>query len=569
MSADRSSLSSSSLPSSASSSAALSSSRPSSPASELTPAAAVAILQRHHLLHEIIHGERWTLDAQGIPDADTPFDAVTYDTREVRPGTLLFIKGQFRPEFFEAIPAQTLRCYVAETDYSAHTDAPGIIVSNVQQAMSLLAAEFYDRPQERMTLIGITGTKGKTTTAYFAHAILSAASHGKAALSSSLARCLDGQHFEPSHLTTPESLNLFRMMHEAADHGMRYFVTEVSSQAYKRNRVFGLTFDVGAFLNISPDHISPIEHPTFEDYFHCKRQLVANSRTLVLGADCDHAELLREDAAAQGIAVTSFALHDRSAGLSTPADVVAVDDDANPGAFSVLVHGEQVQDFQLSMRGEFNIANALAAITIALEAGVSPSSTALQAVNGVQVPGRMERFVSSDGIVAYVDFAHNYLSTKTLIDEVERQYAGRDPRIVVVAGSTGGKALDRREGIVKGALGRAESFVFTTDDPDREDPEEIARQMRSYVTDPQATTRIVVDREQAVGAALQDAREHPDRLNILMLIGKGNETANTINGKPVAYPGDAAVIARLFAQSAGNAVNTVSDTSGVIDADNR
>jgi UDP-N-acetylmuramoyl-L-alanyl-D-glutamate--2,6-diaminopimelate ligase len=221
------------------------------------------------------------------------------------------------------------------------------------------------------------------------------------------------------------------------------------------------------------------------------------------------------------------------------------------------------------MRGEFNIANALAAITIALEAGVSPSSTALQAVNDVQVPGRMERFVSSDGIVAYVDFAHNYLSTKTLIDEVERQYAGRNPRIVVVAGSTGGKALDRREGIVKGALGRAESFVFTTDDPDREDPEEIARQMRSYVTDPQATTRIVVDREQAVGAALQDAREHPDRLNILMLIGKGNETANTINGKPVSYPGDAAVITRLFAQSGGNAVNTVSDTSDVIDADNR
>jgi UDP-N-acetylmuramoyl-L-alanyl-D-glutamate--2,6-diaminopimelate ligase len=233
----------------------------------MTPAAAVAILQRHHLLHEIINGERWTLHAQGIADADTPFDAVTYDTREVRPGTLLFIKGQFRPEFLEVIPARTLRCYVAETDYSAHTDAPGIIVGNVQQAMSLLAAEFYGRPQERMTLIGITGTKGKTTTAYFAHAILSAASHGKAALSSSLARCLDGQRFEPSHLTTPESLDLFRMMHEAVDNGMRYFVTEVSSQAYKRNRVFGLTFDVRRVPEHQPGSHQPHRAPDLRGLF--------------------------------------------------------------------------------------------------------------------------------------------------------------------------------------------------------------------------------------------------------------------------------------------------------------
>ncbi|MCH4208754.1 Mur ligase family protein [Bifidobacterium sp.] len=518
--------------------------------SSLTPAAAVTLLRRRHLLREIINGERWTLDARLIAGFDAPIASLTYDTRKADAHSLLFIKGQFKPEFLAQLENGAPACYVAERDYSRHTDAPGIIVDDVQQAMSLLAAQFYGNPQRSMTLIGITGTKGKTTTAYFTHAILQAVSHGRAALSSSLVHCMDGEHFEPSHLTTPESLDVFRMMREAAGNGMRYFVMEVSSQAYKRERVFGLTFDVGAFLNISPDHISPIEHPTFEDYFYCKRQIIANSRALVLGADCAHADLLREDAAASGIAVTSFALHDQAAGLSTPADVIATDDVEDPGAFSVDVHGTKIQDFRLSMHGEFNIANAAAAIAIALEADVAPDDAALQAVNDVHVPGRMERFVSRDGIIAYVDYAHNYLSTKTLLDEIERRYAGRNPRIVLVAGSTGGKALDRREGIVKGALGRAESFVFTTDDPNHEDPAQIARQMRSYVTDSHAATHIVIDRAQAIGVALQDARAHPDRLNILVLIGKGNETANIIDGRPEPYLGDATVIAGLFAQPA-------------------
>jgi len=260
----------------------------------VTLASAAQLLKRHGLLREIIRADRWTLDAHDIEGADTAFSAITYDTRDVREGTLLCCKGRFKAEYLHDIDERGLAAYVADTDFSAETGTPGLIVNDARKAMSLLSAEFYGRPQDELTVVGITGTKGKTTTAYFTQAVLNAHSHGKAALFSSVDNCLDGHTYVESDLTTPESMDAFRMMREAADNGMKYLVMEVSSQAYKVERVYGLTFDVATFLNISPDHISPIEHPTFEDYLYCKRQIVRNSRALVLGAASDHADLLRQ-----------------------------------------------------------------------------------------------------------------------------------------------------------------------------------------------------------------------------------------------------------------------------------
>ncbi|NEG54415.1 UDP-N-acetylmuramoyl-L-alanyl-D-glutamate--2,6-diaminopimelate ligase [Bifidobacterium platyrrhinorum] len=514
--------------------------------SPLSLASAAKLLEDHHLLREIIAGDVWTMDATALPGADAPIPAITYDTRQVREGTLLFVKGRFKPEFLDGIDGRGLGAYVAETPYADRTKAPGLIVEDVHKAMSLLSAEFFGRPQDSLTMVGITGTKGKTTTDYFTHAILNAYSHGHAAMMSSIAVCLDGRTWTPSALTTPESLDAFRMMREAVDNGMEYMVMEVSSQAYKVNRVYGLTFDVGAFLNISPDHISPIEHPTFEDYFRCKRRIVANSRRLVLGADCDHADLLLQDAKAAGTPVGTFALHDPESGHTTPADVTVAPDPSSKTGIRVSCDGE-TRDFTLDMLGEFNFLNADAAIAIAHAAGVPFGDPAMGAVERVQVPGRMERFVGADGLHVYVDFAHNYMSTKALVDEMMRVYGEKAPRITVVAGSTGGKAIDRRKGIVDGALGRAESFILTTDDPNFEDPHAIAEEMASYVTDPKAEAKVVVDRVQAIATAIGEAREsiaRDGRFNIVLVIGKGHETRNIIDGKAVAWPGDAAVVRR-------------------------
>ena len=511
----------------------------------LTLNSAAAVLSEHNLLREIINGDSWQLDTAHIDGVDTPFTNLTYDTRTVAPNTLLVCKGRFRPEFLDGTEERGLAAYIAESDLSSHTTKPGLIVNDARKALSLLAAAFYDHPERDLTVIGITGTKGKTTTAYFTQSILNTYSAGRCALFSSVDNCLDGHTYAESDLTTPESLDAFRMMRQAVDNGMKYLVMEVSSQAYKVNRVYGLTFDVAAFLNISPDHISPIEHPTFEDYFHCKRQIIANSRALVLGADCDHHDLLREDAKAAGIDVTEFA-------MEGDAQVVPrLDPNNKEGFIATISDGERsvtLEPMALDMTGEFNIVNAAAAIAIAHRAGVPASSQAMHAVQNVQVPGRMERIKGGDNPLVYVDFAHNYISVKSLVDEIERVYGERNPRITLVSGTTGGKAIDRREGIVKGALGRVESFIFTLDDPNFEDPTDIARQMQSYVTDPAAQTQIVMPREDAVAKAIADAREHNDRFNVVLVIGKGDETRNIINGKPMPYEGDSVVVRRVLGE---------------------
>lgn len=132
----------------------------------LTLASAASLLSQHNLLREVVHGDVWQLDASGIDGADTPFEKLTYDTREIAPGTLLVCKGRFKPEFLDGTEVKGLAAYVAETDLSEHTNRPGLIVNDARKALSLLAAEFYDHPERELTLVGITGTKGKTTTAY-------------------------------------------------------------------------------------------------------------------------------------------------------------------------------------------------------------------------------------------------------------------------------------------------------------------------------------------------------------------------------------------------------------------
>ncbi|NEG90112.1 UDP-N-acetylmuramoyl-L-alanyl-D-glutamate--2,6-diaminopimelate ligase [Bifidobacterium aerophilum] len=515
----------------------------------LTLQSAARLLDEHHLLREIIAGDLWTLDAADVDGGDRPFSDVTYDTRQVADGTLLFCKGNFRPEYLHGVDERGLAAYVAETDFSSVTRASGLIVDDVRKAMSLLSAAFFGRPQDELTVIGITGTKGKTTTAYFTQAVLNDYSGGKCALFSSVDNCLDGHTYTESALTTPESLDAFRMMREAVDNGMRYLVMEVSSQAYKVQRVYGLTFDVAAFLNISPDHISPIEHPTFEDYLHCKRQISYNCRTLVLGEDCDHADLIRQDAARADVPVVSFALRDEAGDVTDGIDVIATPDPQHPTQYVFLDHGKAIGDFSLELEGGFNAANAAAAIAIARKAGVPQDSPAFAALERVRISGRMERFASADGnIVAYVDYAHNYVSTKTLAEFVLRKYADRSPRLVLVTGSVGDKAVDRRQGIIDGAQDKVDRIILTSEDTVKEPMTDILDEMRGYITNPHVSSTIILDRAKAIETAVEEARTDAKagRLTVLLVIGKGEEQWIKVGGKHAPYEGDGHVIRRLF-----------------------
>lgn len=638
--------------------------------SKLSLKAASELLQKHGLLREMIQhkepktdctikhcennedsthskNEIWSLNPYYFDniDADSCFTHATYDSRDIKNGTLLFIKGNFKSEYLVDADSKGLVSYVAEKSYANYTNSVGLIVNDVRKAMSVLSAAFFGFPQEKLTVVGITGTKGKTTTAYFTHAILNAYSHGKAALFSSVDNCLDGKTYVESDLTTPESFDAFKMMREAVDNGMQYLVMEVSSQAYKVDRVYGLHFNVGAFLNISPDHISPIEHPTFEDYLYCKRQLIANSKCLVLNADADHADLLLQDAKNHNVNVATFArikkneivedvwddeyeenndnsknssekneeaeslensckndnnnfdntkdtknIKENSSSLCdiehyseliTP-DYIAIPEENSEKHYIAIKDNQEedydsnhadnceitskdskdskdtpyywpIDDFTLSIAGDFNYENALAAIAIAGELGINQETdlSALKAIEGIKIPGRMEYFKDSQSnTISIVDYAHNYISMKALLDFVENKYGKDDPRITLVTGSAGNKAYDRRKEIVEAAQDRIDQFVFTIEDTDTEDAMDICKDMRKYITNQNVKSHIIVDRPDAVEYSIYDARkcsnQNDNQLNIILIIGKGDERWIKHQNKHVPYEGDSFIVKRLF-----------------------
>lgn len=539
--------------------------------------------------------EIWSLNPYYFAnvDADEYFAHATYDTRDIKPGTLLFIKGNFKPEYLLDADSKGLSAYVAEQSYAEYTNAVGLIVTDVRKAMSILSAAFFGNPQEKLTVVGITGTKGKTTTAYFTHAILNAHSGSKAALFSSVNNCLDGVNYVESDLTTPESFDAFKMMREAVDNGMKYLVMEVSSQAYKVNRVYGLKFDVAAFLNISPDHISPIEHPTFEDYLYCKRQIIANTKRLVLNADADHADLLLQDAERNNVPVTTFARIQKDEIENSTCEVINSDDlednhtdycaSVNDDDYSELltpdyiaipaesseshcisirdtdensndedVHYSTVDDFSLAIAGDFNYENALAAIAIAGELSINQDTdlAALKSIENIKIPGRMEVFKDAQSsTIAVVDYAHNYISTKALLDFVDERFGKENPRITLVTGSAGNKAYDRRKEIVQAAQNRIYQFIFTTEDTNTEDEMDICKDMRGYITNENVKSHIIIDRPDAVEYSVDDARKsfnREEKFNVILLIGKGDERWIKHENKHVPYEGDSEIIKRLF-----------------------
>lgn len=538
--------------------------------------------------------EIWSLNPYYFAniDANECFAHATYDTRDIKPGTLLFIKGNFKPEYLSDADSKGLSAYVAEQSYAEYTNAVGLIVNDARKAMSVLAAAFFGNPQRDLTVVGITGTKGKTTTAYFTHAILNAYSGSKTALFSSVDNCLDGVNYVESDLTTPESFDAFKMMREAVDNGMKYLVMEVSSQAYKVSRVYGLKFDVAAFLNISPDHISPIEHPTFEDYLYCKRQIIANTKSLVLNADADHADLLMQDAERNDVPVTTFARIQRDEIENSTCEIKNSDDLENnlvdsckyvndedytelltPDYIAMPVENSEshciairdtqedsdkedanyspVDEFSLAIAGDFNYENALAAIAIASNLGIKENDLeALHALENIKIPGRME--VSKDAesnTIAIVDYAHNFISVKSLLDFVYEKYGKENPRITLVTGSAGNKAYDRRKEIVEAAQDRIDQFIFTIEDTNTEDEMDICKDMRGYITNENVKSHIIVDRPDAVEYSIDDARKSfnkDGKFNIILIIGKGDERWIKRENKHVPYEGDSAIVKRLF-----------------------
>ena len=407
---------------------------------------------------------------------ETDIKGLTYDSNEAAAGTLFVCKGAaFKEQYLKDAAAGGAVIYVSEKLYP-DVDIPYIQVNDIRRSMPFLADLFFDSAFKKMRLTGITGTKGKSTTAYYIKTILDlyekSVKGPETAISSSI-DMYDGLKRYESHITTPESIELFRHFKNAADSGIDFFTMEVSSQALKYNRVDLVNFDIGIFMNISEDHISPIEHPDFEDYFASKLRIFAQTKTALICTDSDHFERIK-DASAASEKVITF-------GTKPGSDIYGynirkIDDEIH---FNVKCDRFD-REFVLTMPGLFNVENALAAIAAALCYDI-PEDIIYDALRVARSKGRMELFSSNDKkVIAIVDYAHNKLSFEKLFESVLAEYPGR--RIVTIFGCPGKKALLRRSQL--GTLsGKYSDIVYLVpEDPGDEPAELISKEIAGYVT---------------------------------------------------------------------------------------
>jgi len=464
---------------------------------------------------------------------DSVITQVTYDSREVVPGSLFICKGvHFDPAYLcEAIQKGAV-AYISEKAYP-DMDVPALIVDDIRDAIATAGTLFYDQDWSSLTLIGVTGTKGKSTTTLFIHEILAAwaraAGKPVPGILSSI-RYEDGVCDEASTRTTPETLDLYRHLHNAAASHLGYMCVEVSSQALKYKRVANLNFEIGCFLNISEDHISPHEHPDYEDYLKSKLKLFSQSRIGVVNMRTQ--DLDRVLRAASGCEkVLTFAVNQADNEVKADVAGYGITTIASGQQFSVDIFGEE-HDFTTTMQGTFNVENAVAAITVATCLGV-PVEYVREGLAAAYVPGRMEVFHLNRGTTVVVDYAHQKLSIQTILDWAKDNHPHAP--ITMVCGAVGEKAWNRRAELGVLAGENADEIYLTEQDPGDAGVEEICHDIDQHVQDSgHKPAHIVPDRPDAIAQAIQHA---PDD-GLVLVLGKGAEQFQYRSAGPVPVRSD-------------------------------
>ncbi|MEG1846546.1 MAG: UDP-N-acetylmuramyl-tripeptide synthetase, partial [Oscillospiraceae bacterium] len=447
--------------------------------------------------------------SKGTPD----IDFISYNSKEIKENTLFFCKGAaFSPKYLEDAIKMGAVLYVSEKKYDVNCDY--IIVSDIRKAMAYLSNAFYEYSYKKLNLTGITGTKGKSTTAYYIKYILDeflkAQNKPKSGIISSI-DTYDGTELKESILTTPEAVNLHKHFYNAVNNNIEFMTMEVSSQALKYDRVLGVNYNIGCFLNFGEDHISPIEHIDIDDYFNSKMILFSQCDKSVISLDDEYSKKVLK--AAENTEIITFSRENETA------DFYGYDirKENNDIAFKVRSKTFD-KTFRITMPGIFNVYNALCAIAVTSTYGV-PSEIIYKGLIKARTSGRMENYSNETGkIIAIVDYAHNKLSFQTLYNSVLNEYKGR--KIITVFGCPGKKAINRREDLGLLAGKYSDKVIITEEDFGEEDVMKISNEIKHFVDTKNCPNEIITDRGEAIKKAIMDCDEN----SLILITGKGNET---------------------------------------------
>ena len=393
-----------------------------------------------------------------------------------------------------------------------------VIVEDTRIALAVCACNFYGNPSKKFKLIGVTGTKGKTTTTYMIKSILEK-SGKKVGLIGTIENFIGDKSLGESSRTTPGSIELQRMFHQMAEEKCDVVVMEVSSQSLKLNRVLGSYFDIGVFTNFSGDHISEKEHPDMEDYFKSKEKLFAMCPKGFVNADDFKTWILEKD---------SPKCEFKSYGIDNTCDLLAKDVTITNISVDYKVKiGTKNERIKVNIPGRFSVYNSLAAISVAEEFGVSTEDIK-EALLNITVPGRSELVVSSDDYPIMIDYAHTVDSLSNILKAVKTYTRGK---VICVFGCGGDRDREKRPlmGEVAGKI--ADYSIVTTDNPRTEKPEDIIKEIEAGISKTKGKYEVIVDRKEAIKKAIKMM----NKKDIVVICGKGHEKYQEINKEKIPF----------------------------------
>lgn len=471
------------------------------------------------------------LKAKG--DLDIEISNVTSDSREVIEGSLFVAIKGFETDghkyIEKAIESGAKAIMIEEGfDYKSITALANvalIMAKNTRYALAICGCNFYDNPSQKFKLIGVTGTKGKTTTTYMIKSILEKQGK-KVGLIGTIATYIGDKKLEDSARTTPESTKLQSIFAKMVEENVEVVVMEVSSQSLKLNRVAGCDFDIGVFTNFSEDHISTKEHPDMEDYFNSKMQLFNMCKIGYINADDYYVAKAKK--LAPECEISTY-------GIDNFCDVLAKDITITNSYvdFKVKLEGRN-ERVKTCIPGRFSVYNALAAICVASKLQVS-KDIIKEALVEVRVPGRSELVENKKDLVIMIDYAHSPESLDNILKAVKSYTQGK---VISVFGCGGDRDSGKRPlmGEISGKV--ADYTIITSDNPRTENPDEIVQQIEVGIKKTKGKYICIVDRVEAIKHAISIAKKS----DIIVLAGKGHEPYQEIGHEK--YPFDERIIVK-------------------------
>lgn len=476
------------------------------------------------------------IEQHGSPDV--AIDSIVYDSRKARQGSLFVcIEGYVTDghQYIRQAIEQNVSALLVQKEVP-DLPIPWVKVADTRKGLAHVSDRFFDHPSGKLDLIGITGTKGKTTSTYMAKAILQAAGR-RAGLIGTIANVLVDQVRFASR-TTPESYDLQALLAEMLQHDLDSCVMEVSSQGLMLDRVYGCEYATGAFTNLYHDHIGPHEHASMEEYLQAKLLLFDRCRHAVINRDSDCYEQVR--AAVRGSCVTF--------GLGENADIRATHlektiENGRMGTRFQLESPEMNGSIFVGMPGRFNVYNALTAIACTLPCGVCLPDLQ-QGLSRIVVPGRLQPVPSQLPFQVVVDYAHNAASLESVLRTLREYAVGR---LVVVFGCGGDRARSRRFEMAKVSGTLADLSIITSDNPRSEKPEAIIEDIVGSMKKTGGDYQVEPDRTSAIALAVDQAREG----DMIVIAGKGHETYQIFKDETIHFD-DAEVAAAIMAKKEGD-----------------